>query len=504
MAISYTKTEWTHGKVISATELNNIENGIAALAGNTDATETRTLTKELDVASSWGETGNITDDNARIIHADTNKVSIYKGTDINGTTTIKGDFEVKSGNNTILKAENASNVLKVSIPNQLIVGTANTQNDTTTYVGTTTFNTATTEIHGATTIDNLTAANVTGSAEISGNLTVGTANTENNVTTYTGTAIFNTTQTQIHGITTIDTLSAANVTGNASVDGTVTAKDGLVVGTATQAKKAKVFGTLETTGNTTIRGTLQTHDSTTINGDLTVSGNRLSATRSTALLGHTTIGDNGVPKDLNVYGTTTTNDLVVNNRITTLAIGTTNIDSLTVGTPETTVNDAVTPATGTTILYGSTTITSLKAETTNIDTLTVGAIKENENTGLTEISGETTLHGITKIDSLIVGQYPNIPQDHNFIEIVGYGADDNNTNNIRTLDIYGNQRIAGTYYGNNIVINKFNGIDVPALPVVEDSLEDPKPYEDGEYMLKLTITGGQPSYSWVAIGGAEP
>lgn len=489
MAITIQSQLWESGEVISATKLNAMVNDLTALGTNSNNLEEKVTTKALTVQGALETTSD--------------SVDIKKATNIAGTTTITGDFEVKSGNNTILKTENASDILKVSIPNQLTVGTANTENDTTTYIGATTFNTATTEIHGATTIDNLTAANVTGSAEIKGNLTVGTANTENNVTTYAGTAIFNTTQTQIHGITTIDTLSAANVTGNASIDGSVIVKDGLVVGTATQAKKAKIFGTLETTGNTTIRGTLQTHDSTTINGDLTVSGGRLSATQS-ALLGRTDIGSSGASKDLRVYGTTTTNDLVVNNKITTLAMGTTNIDNLTVGTPETTVNDAVTPATGTTILYGSTTITSLKAETTNIDTLTVGAITENESTGLTEISGETTLHGITKIDSLIIGQYPNIPQNHNFIEIVGYGADDNNTNNIRTLDISGNQRIAGTYYGNDIVINKFNGIDIPALPIVEDSLEDPKPYEDGEYMLKLTITDGQPSYSWVAIGGAEP
>ena len=489
MAITIQSKLWESGEVISATKLNAMVNDITAFGTNTNNLEEKVTTKALTVQGALETTSD--------------SVDIKKAANIAGTTTITGDFEVKSGDNTILKAENASNVLKVSIPNQLIVGTANTQNDTTTYVGATTFNTATTEIHGATTIDNLTAANITGSAEISGNLTVGTANTENNVTTYAGTAIFNTTQTQIHGITTIDTLSAANVTGNASIDGTVTAKDGLEVGTATQARSAKIYGTLETTGNTTISGTLETNNNTTINGNLTVSGGQLSAMGS-VLLGRTNIGSNSVPKDLRVYGTTTTNDLVVNNKITTLAMETTNIDSLTVGTPETTVNDAVTPATGTTILYGSTTITNLNAETTNIDTLTVGAIEENETTGLTEISGETTLHGITKIDSLIIGQYPNIPQDHNFIEIVGYGADDNNTNNIRTLDTSGNQQIAGTYYGNNIVINKFNGIDVPALPVVEDSLEDPKPYKDGEYMLKLTITGGQPSYSWVAIGGAEP
>ena len=484
MAITIQSQLWESGDVISATKLNAMVNDITVLGTNSHNLEEKITTKALTVQGALETTSA--------------SVDIKKATNITGTTTITGDFEVKSGNNTILKTENASDILKVSIPNQLIVGTANTENDTTTYVGTTTFNTATTEIHGTTTID---AANVAGSAEIKGNLTVGTANTENNVTTYAGTTIFNTTQTQIHGITTID---AANVTGNASIDGTVVAKDGLVVGTATQTKKAKIFGTLETTGSTTIRGTLETHDNTTINGNLTVSGACLSATRSVALLGRTTIGNNAVPKDLSVYGTTTTNDLVVNNKITTLAMETTNIDNLTVGTPETTVNEAVTPATGTTILYGSTTITSLEAETTNINTLTVGVITENESTGLTEISGETTLHGITKIDSLIIGQYPNVPQNHNFIEIVGYGADDNNTNNIRTLDTSGNQRIAGTYYGNNIVINKFNGIDIPAIPVDEDSLEEVKPYKDGIYTLQLTITNGEPSYSWAAIGGAEP
>lgn len=454
MAITIQSQQWESGEVISATKLNAMVNDITALGTNSNNLEEKVTTKALTVQGALETTSA--------------SVDIKKATNIAGTTTITGDFEVKSGNNTILKAENASDILKVSIPNQLIVGTANTENDTTTYIGATTFNTATTEIHGATTIDQLTAA---------------------------------------------------NVAGNASIDGTVTAKDGLEVGTATQARSAKIYGTLETTGNATIGGTLETNGNTTINGDLTVSNGRLSATQS-ALLGRTDIGSNGVSKDLRVYGTTTTNDLVVNNKITSLVMGETTTDdlivnnkitNLTMGTATTdtlTVNNKITSLTigGTTTdtLTVNNKMTNLNIGTITIDTLTVGAITENENTGLTEISGETTLHGITKIDSLIVGQYPNIPQNHNFIEIVGYGADDNNTNNIRTLDISGNQRIAGTYYGNDIVINKFNGIDIPALPIVENSLEDPKPYEDGEYMLKLTITDGQPSYSWVAIGGAEP
>lgn len=588
MAISYAKTQWTHGKVISATELNNIENGIAALAGDANVSEDHTVTKHLSIATAWSRNADTqvptVQPNDTIMSVDSTGVIINKPTTINetakitGATTINGaltvdstatvtgdvvidgTFKIKNGDNIILEKNSEA-------PSTIRIANLTVEN----------------KINGLA-IGNVTSDSITNS----GNLTVGTAGTTTvegtEVPSYTGTATFNTENTIMHGTTTIDNCNAAaaTVTGIANVNTT------LIVGTDATQGAANIKGTLTASGNTVLEGNLTvgtdtTPGATNIKGTLAVSGNTILGStlivgstetpRNANIYGDLTVGKT-ITEEVNgnqtttytgtttlntstteIHGTTRIDDLIATRQTATTAIAsnltiTGNTNSLIVGTAEVNNDGNTTPATGQTILHGSTTIDNLTIGTINTLTIGTAAVFDSNNQPVTAPTGNTTLHGNAtiddaKIDTLTVGTAREVDPE----------------SGEETVAVTGNTVLHGSTIIDNLAIGTlnseftFNGDEEPTQTLVlggerswfktltADELDfyvnissDPEqpeyesrvhleaseepsfikrlnvetfngaslPTNDGEYMLKLTITSGQPSYSWVAIGGAEP
>ena len=605
MAISYTKTQWTHGKVISATELNNIENGIEALAGGANVSEDHTVTKHLSIATAWSRNAETqaptVQPNDTIMSADSTGVTINKPTTINGTLTvgstttpstatingtitgdvvIDGTFKIKNGDNIVLE-KNSETPSTIHIPNYLVVGKATTgDNSTINYEGNVTFNTATNYIHGNTRIENLTVDNkisgltignvnsdsITNSGNLisnsitnSGNLTVGTAGTTTvegaEVPTYTGTATFNTENTIMHGITTIDNCNAAAAT----VTGTANVNTNLIVGTDATPGAANIKGTLTASGITTLNNNLivgsnETPRNANIYGDLIVgkaTTEEVNGNQTTTYTGATTFNT----QTTTIHGTTTIENLIVSNPIThtitasNLTI-TGNTNSLIVGTAEINNDGNTTPATGQTILHGSTTIDNLTIGTINTLTIGTAAVFDNDNQPVTAPTGSTILHGNAtiddaKIDTLTVGTAREVDPEsgEETVPVTGntvlHGSTiidnltigtlnseftfDNDEEPTQTLVLGGERSWFKTLTADELDFYVNISSD-PEQPEYEsrvhlEASEEPSfikrlnvetfngaslPTNDGEYMLKLTITSGQPSYSWVAIGGAEP
>ena len=207
MAYKVRENAWQKGEIITANDLNNIEEGIQSALNNLSTIidedndgESSTNLKAATIKAS----GNI--ETSGNIEA-TSTTSKIKSPTIIASNTIKiSDYTQDNADDKVI-ITNEGNIttigtIKITNANNDKISLTNTGNATFTGNLTVGTNNSTHQLYGNTTIGTLTA----------NNLTIGTRteHTENDQTTYTyaGQATFNTEETTIHGITTIDTLKA--------------------------------------------------------------------------------------------------------------------------------------------------------------------------------------------------------------------------------------------------------------------------------------------------------
>ena len=188
-------------------------NGTSTLNSTVTITNTNSLENALEVTgksifSGRTQIGTITDVQGSSTTVGNDLIVLYSKNIQFGISN-----NVPANNNAVTNFYGTTNINGI-----LNIGKATVDNEITTYTGTVTFNANDTTIHGNTTIDSLTATlvgdttigaaasnNILHGTTTIDNLIVGTATTNNGTTTYSGTAIFNVGDVTLHGNILLDT-----------------------------------------------------------------------------------------------------------------------------------------------------------------------------------------------------------------------------------------------------------------------------------------------------------